>query len=166
MNVRAIIFGALALIGCASPEPVTRLAIQLDPAGLSETEQSAMIEALEDAAERIEWASGIEVAIEDGGLPIRVQDEVICGGVHAAGCNRKKDGKHTEITIRRAEIEGRTLEETIIHELFHRLGHKEHNEEGGIMDPMAFKYVPKIRTLELETLCSESVCSAFRPERP
>lgn len=168
--MRAAILGALALIGCAK-EPVTEATFTVDLTTIeSEEELAEFMEAFEDASDRISSASGIQVYLQleemEGvrAYPIRLVDDLICGDISAFGCNHKKDGKRTSISIDRSKMGHYILDEVIIHELFHWLGHGAHRDNGGVMDPLAFSHETKIRKPELEKLCSESVCSNFRPE--
>lgn len=146
----------LALVGCACGEealtPAATCSVVLSP-------DEAIQGQTEAAAQRWSEATGCDIAVRPGGVPLHI----VAGirrpdGTQAPGATSAARDL-VEINVR---VRGEQLAVTILHELGHALGGN-HVATHGILSGEK-GYDPVIDDLSLGEVCAHRSCLSFNPE--
>lgn len=155
--VRSTLVGlAMALVGCACGEeaPAARCSVVLSPDEAIEGEALA-------AAQRWSEATGCNIAVRPGGVPMRIVASIVRpDGSQAPGATSEARDL-VEINVRLG-AEQRAV--TILHELGHALGGN-HVPTRGILSGDK-GYAAVIDGASLGEVCAHLSCLAFSPEAP
>jgi len=140
-------------IGDGGTPIVARCGMTFDPA-------PALLEATEAAATRWSAATGCDVRVEAGGVPVRFASAEERGGHQAAAVRNRVTG---EWSVGVAPSLLRWTAETLLtHELGHVLGCLGHTTDG-LMAETTTLYAP-IDASALDCVCSSLACALFAPE--
>lgn len=158
------------LLACSSDLP------ELVPCSADVSPEPALVGYVLDAADRIRAASGCEVSIVAGGVPISYGPARLDDGRPACGATRVAYSEEDMViqSVGPVAIDSETCPETVgltvTHELIHVLmdypGHfwfgDIHAESGVFASPAVDDLID---TGTLTTLCGQVRCTAFAPER-
>jgi hypothetical protein len=138
-----------------------------EPCGMAFDPDPELLAATEAAAKRWSAATGCDVRIEAGGVPIvlaepqDVRDE---SGTPKRAITEVRDGLPVRIAYRRGPLLPWTVETMLTHEMGHALGMREHTQTG-LMAETTELGAP-IDAESLAGVCAVLECSAFVPESP
>jgi hypothetical protein len=167
MRWLAIAASALSM-GCASATELTDAALmgpfvlhEPEPCGMAfDVQAPELLAATLTAAERWSAATGCDVRVADGGLPIIIMDELqtTAGDIAAGACRHREGEPCSRIDIH--SIYGGPR--TIAHEIGHALAGVEGHSATGLMAEGA----PggQIDSASLELVCRRMHCETFAPE--
>jgi hypothetical protein len=119
------------------------------------------------SAARWSAATGCDVRVEVGGLPVRFatpEELTMEDGGHARGvASFGDDGQVKFIGYRSGSMNDWTVDMTLTHELGHALGCHSHTNDGSVLDSPSQLY-SKITANALECVCASLNCEVFVPE--
>lgn len=150
---------ALSAIGCGAEPP------ELPSCRLLLAPDAEALEAVEAAAGRWGAATGCDLPIDAGGLPVRVVDQVYDADgnpIHAGTfMSHNADGSRWPEHIEFTRGAGVSLEDASLHEIGHALRVKAGHAESGLMGPFG---ASSIDAESLAFVCEFAECGAFVPE--
>lgn len=156
----------VAMCACAQGMQLSGAEAFIDePCGMSFAPASELLEATQRAAKRWSTATGCNVRVESGGVPVVVLPEVIDSSgkpTRARTTTIWVDGK---LQTDRTEYRSDSLNQAdriIPHEMGHALGGYGHTEQGLMQE--APKLGESIDADSLALVCKVLRCSVFRPE--
>lgn len=155
----------LAMCGCGGTvESVQECSVALEP-------DAAVADVTDEWAGRWSAATGCDVRVESGGIPVRgVEDTLIEDGRTRCGATRRLHRGDETIQILDVEIDLTPPEGcvgwgyTLGHELGHVIGARGHTESGLMVEKLSLGTVHMIDAAALELVCAEAKCPAFNPE--
>jgi hypothetical protein len=163
---------AMAMAACAQgaeledPQLAAPLVLhETEPAvticGMAFDPAPELLAATEAAAERWSAATGCDVRVEPGGVPVRITSPEERGGHRAAAVRDRATGDWS-VGVAPGLLPW-TAETMLVHELGHVLGCLEHTT-GGLMAERFELYTP-IDASALACVCTAIACAVFAPER-
>lgn len=155
----------LVMCGCGgSAESAQKCGVALEP-------DAAVADVTDEWAGRWSAATGCDVRVESGGIPVFGVEEssIDDGKVRCGSTQRLYRGEET-IRILSVEIDLTPPDGcvgwgySVGHELGHAIGARGHTESGLMVDRLPLGVVHVIDAPSLELVCAELSCSAFNPE--
>ncbi len=156
LAVAAVAFGA----GCAAAaEPPGTPALTV---WAGDAELAAAADA---AADRLERATGVVVAVADEcvGVPVLWEVPARMGAGTWGETRYDRAGMPTDIAIA-AGVPPARLEQVVLHELMHALGAIDHIEQGAGVLSLVSDRAYLLTAADLEAVCAVAPCTAFVPE--
>lgn len=163
------------VLHASSPEP--------EPCGMAFDPAPALLAATEDAAARWSAATGCDVRVEAGGVPIVAwyslfveyrEGRALLSSINHGGTMRHICGLSTwtddDSAVRIIDVSQpypgcEDTEWSVMHEMFHALvGERGHSESGVGASGNDPDRSPRIDEASLLAVCSRRPCSAFTPE--
>jgi hypothetical protein len=156
----------LAMCGCGgSAESVQECGVALEP-------DAALADVTDEWAGRWSAATGCDVRVESGGIPVLAVEETSIDDETQCGVTRRATHIDGSVSVVRVEIDASAptgcaqLGYTIAHELGHVLGARGHIESGLMVPRLTVDATYWIDESSLEFICAELGCDVFSPEAP
>lgn len=169
MRLGVGIVAAMLGLGCQAQDWEAMKALGQHPAGqcgLVFTPDEELLEATEEAAERWSLATGCDVTVGDGGIPVYLVTEVyeddhpVCGQTMIYSLHGETAIGYVEIS---ASMPPGCTDTTavVLHEMGHALGPSRGHTDDGLMSWDGGNFIDETG---LVSVCSDLECQDFNPE--